>query len=101
LSSGNPKALTFAQAAAEIARATKRDIAFIPISPEEYRVAAVAAGAPEEVAELAIYLFTTVLDGRNTAVAHGVREALGRDARSFSDYVARAATTGVWSVEPA
>jgi uncharacterized protein YbjT (DUF2867 family) len=96
-----PRALTFAQAAAEIGQATGREIAFVSIPAEDYRVEAVAAGAPEEVADLAIYLFTTVLDGRNTPVADGVRQALGREARDFSDYVARTAATGVWSVNHA
>lgn len=96
-----PRALTFAQAAAEIGKAAGREIAFTPISPDDYRGEAAAAGAPEDVVELAIYLFTTVLDGRNTPVADGVRQALGRPARDFSDYVARTAAAGVWSVAPA
>ncbi len=43
-----------------------------------------------------IYLFTTVLDGRNTPLADGVQRALGRPPRDFSDYVRRTAATGVW-----
>ena len=51
------------------------------------------------MAGLVIYLFNTVLDGRNTPVADGVERALGRPPRSFADYVARTATTGVWGAK--
>jgi hypothetical protein len=32
------------------------------------------------------YLVTEVLDGRNERLADGVREALGREPRDFSEY---------------
>lgn len=51
---------------------------------------------PGAEADLVIYLFTTVLDGRNTPLADGVQRALGRPPRDFSDYVRRTAATGVW-----
>ena len=47
-----------------------------------------------------VYLFNTVLDGRNTPIAHGVEQALGRPPRNFADYVARTAPTGVWEAKP-
>jgi hypothetical protein len=43
-----------------------------------------------------IYLFKTVLDGRNTPVADGVQRALDRPPRGFAEYLARTAPTGVW-----
>jgi hypothetical protein len=43
-----------------------------------------------------LYLFTTVLDGRNTAITDGVQRALGRASRDFADCVRRTAVTGVW-----
>ncbi len=91
-----PRALTFADAVGEIARATGREIAFVPVPAEAYRAGMAEAGLPAEVIELTLYLFTTVLDGRNTPVADGVSQALGRPARDFSDYVARTAATGAW-----
>ena len=54
------------------------------------------AACPARIADLVIYLFTTVLDGRNTPLADGVQRALGRPPRDFSDYVRRTAATGVW-----
>jgi hypothetical protein len=43
-----------------------------------------------------MYLFTTVLDGRNTSIADGVQQALGRPARRFAEYVHNTAATDVW-----
>ncbi|WGK88042.1 NAD(P)H-binding protein [Pseudomonas migulae] len=91
-----PRALTFAEATAEIAHASKRDVGFVAVPPVAYRQALEQAQLPTELIELVLYLFTTVLDGRNTPVADGVQRALGRPARDFSDYVRRTAATGVW-----
>jgi hypothetical protein len=43
-----------------------------------------------------LYLFGTVLDGRNTPMADGVQRALGRTPRDFTQYVQRTAASGVW-----
>ncbi|WP_223480406.1 MULTISPECIES: NAD(P)H-binding protein [unclassified Pseudomonas] len=91
-----PHALTFAEATAEIAHASKRDVGFVAVPPDAYRQALEQAQLPTELIELVLYLFTTVLDGRNTPVADGVQRALGRPARDFSDYVRRTVATGVW-----
>ncbi|MNG05070.1 hypothetical protein D3C84_882420 [compost metagenome] len=64
--------------------------------PDAYRQALEQAQLPTELIELVLYLFTTVLDGRNTPVTDGVQRALGRPARDFSDYVRRTVATGVW-----
>jgi uncharacterized protein YbjT (DUF2867 family) len=91
-----PRAFTFAEAIGEIAQATGRDIRFIAAPPTEFRAQLVASGVPAAEADLVIYLFATVLDGRNTPLADGVQRALGRPPRDFSDYVRRTAATGVW-----
>jgi uncharacterized protein YbjT (DUF2867 family) len=91
-----PRALTFAEAIGEIAQATGREIRFIAVPPADFRAQLVASGVPGSEADLVIYLFTTVLDGRNTPLADGVQRALGRPPRDFSDYVRRMAATDVW-----
>jgi uncharacterized protein YbjT (DUF2867 family) len=90
------KALTFAEAIGEIARATGRDIAFISVSADDYRAELIRQGVPDDYIELILYLFATVLDGRNTPLADGVQRALGRPPRDFSDYVRQTAATGIW-----
>jgi uncharacterized protein YbjT (DUF2867 family) len=91
-----PRTLTFAEVIGEIAQATGRDIRFTAAPPADFRAQLVASGVPGAEADLVIYLFTTVLDGRNTPLADGVQRALGRPPRDFSDYVRRTAATGVW-----
>ena len=91
-----PRALTFPEAINEIAQATGRDIRFTAAPPADFHAQLVASGVPATDADLVIYLFTTVLDGRNTPLADGVQRALGRPPRDFSDYVRRTAATGVW-----
>jgi uncharacterized protein YbjT (DUF2867 family) len=91
-----PRALTFKDAIDEIARTTGRSIPFVTTTPEEYRAGMLQAQVPAEVIDLVLYLFSTVLDGRNTPVADGVQRALGRAPRDFSDYAKRTAATGIW-----
>lgn len=91
-----PRALTFAEAVSEIAQGSGRDIRFVAVTPDDYRQALEQAQLPAELIDLVLYLFTTVLDGRNTLLTDGVQRALGRPARDFSDYVRRTAASGVW-----
>ena len=91
-----PRALTFAEATREIAQAAGRDIRFGTVQPEDFRAQLVASGVPAVDANLVIYLFATVLDGRNTPVADGIQRALGRPPRDFSEFVRRTAATGIW-----
>lgn len=94
-----PRLLTFADAVAEIAEATGREIRFVPVSVDEYAAALAEEKVPEEFASFIAYLFREVMDGRNTYLANGVERALGRPARDFSDYVRDAAASGVWNVD--
>jgi uncharacterized protein YbjT (DUF2867 family) len=91
-----PRLLTFPQAVAEIAKATGREIQYVQVSPEVYASALEAEGVPADFVWLANYLFTTVLDGRNAHLTDGVRRALGREPRDFSDFARETAATGVW-----
>jgi uncharacterized protein YbjT (DUF2867 family) len=92
-----PRLLTFTEATAEIARASGRDIRYVPVSIDEHAAAAAQQGVPGEVIDLLTYLFGVVLDGRNAHVADGVRRALGREPRDFSLYARDAAATGVFN----
>ncbi|WCM48929.1 NAD(P)H-binding protein [Pseudomonas sp. WJP1] len=92
-----PRALTFAEAVAEIGRAANRDIGFISVPADEYRQALEQQQLERPLIDLVMYLFTTVLDGRNTALGDGVQRALGRPPRDFRDYVRRTAAAGAWA----
>ena len=90
-----PRALTFAQAVAEISGAAWRPVRYRQIGSEEF-ADGMRPHVPEEYIALLLELFTVVLDGRNSDVAHGVEQALGRPACDFADYISRTAATGVW-----
>lgn len=91
-----PRLLTFAEAIAEISTATGRRIDFVQVPPDDYAAALTAECTPPGVVDLLMYLFTTVLDGRNSHLGDGVQRALGRPPRDFADYATDTAATGVW-----
>jgi uncharacterized protein YbjT (DUF2867 family) len=91
-----PRLLTFADAVATIAEATGRAIRFERVSADDFAAALHTDGVPSDDVELLLYLFTTVLDGRNAYVTDGVQQVLGRPPRDFADYARATAATGVW-----
>lgn len=92
-----PRLLTFADAIAEIAKAAGRPIGYLQVSPDDFAAGLGQAGVPADVIELLVYLFTTVLDGRNAHLSDGVQRALGRPPRDFSSYAHATAATGIWN----
>jgi len=91
-----PRLLTFAEAVAEIAAATGRDIRYVPISVEDFMAGLRAEGVPSDVTALLAFLFGEVLDGRNASLADGVQQALGRPARDFRNFARDAAAAGAF-----
>jgi uncharacterized protein YbjT (DUF2867 family) len=89
--------LTFADAFREIGEVSGRPIAFTEVSAEDYAAALRQAELPEEMIGLVLYLFTTILDGRNAHVTDGVERALGRAPRDFADYARDVAGAGAWA----
>ncbi|MET9608655.1 NAD(P)H-binding protein [Streptomyces sp. NPDC006512] len=89
-----PRLLGFTEVAAELSRATGREIAYVPVPDAEYRAVLREHGLPEDFADL----FALILDGRNAHLVHGVEEVLGRAPKDFADYAREAAATGVWDV---
>jgi uncharacterized protein YbjT (DUF2867 family) len=95
-----PRTLTFKDAVAEIAKASNRDITFIPISIQEYAEGMGKAGLPEDFIWLIEYLFTEVLGNPELAeVSNDIEKVLGRKPIDFSEYVAATAKTGVWKAK--
>lgn len=94
-----PRALTFGEAVAEIARATGRELTYVSISRTDFVAALTEYEVPADVIGLLDYLFGSVLDGRNSKPADGVRQALGRPARDFTEYARDVAASGIWNTE--
>ena len=89
-----PRALTFAEVAAELSRAAGRAISYTAISHQEYEQVLRDAGLPVELGEM----FRGILDGRNARPAPGVQQALDRPATAFAEYARRSAAAGAWTV---
>lgn len=92
-----PRLMTFAQAIAEIGRASGKEIRYVRAPMDEYVFALEQAQLPSDLIALIRYLFTEVLDGRNAFLTDGVQRALGRAPRDFADYARSAAAAGAWS----
>ena len=59
-----PRLMTIADVAADLSRATGREIAFVDIPHEAFVSEVANSGAPKDVVWMLDYLFSTVLDGR-------------------------------------
>ena len=90
-----PRLMTFADAASEISAASGLEVAYAPISPEEFH-AGLRAEAGQEVADLLVALCQEVFDGRNESLSDGVMRALDRPPRDFADFCRSATLDGAW-----
>lgn len=91
-----PRLLTFAEAAAEITRATGREVRYVSVTGPQYATMLVEFGVPEAEAGFLAELFAMLLDGHNATVTEGVKQALERDASPFTAFAAEAARSGAW-----
>lgn len=92
-----PRAMTFADAVTEIAEASGRDIKYVPVEVSEYVRHLVDRGYDQNSAEMQAGPFQWLHSQDTGYLSEGVRRALGRQPRDFTDYARRAAATGVWS----
>ncbi|MER6119091.1 NmrA family transcriptional regulator [Streptomyces sp. NPDC001743] len=91
-----PRALTFAEAAAELAGATGREVRYVAVTGPQYAAMLEEYGVPAAEAGFLSGLFTFLLDGHNATVTDGVKLALGRDPKPFAAFAAEAARDGAW-----
>ncbi|MGN9845445.1 NAD(P)H-binding protein [Nonomuraea sp. H19] len=92
-----PRLMTFADAVAEIAEATGRDIRYVPLTAEAYADEQRAHGVPEEWVQLTVGLYEHVRSGGLATLTDDVQRVLGRPARDFTDYARQAAAEGAWN----
>ncbi|MCK3776431.1 NmrA family transcriptional regulator [Ensifer sesbaniae] len=93
-----PRLLTFAEAVAEIAAAAGRPIGYQSVPLADFVAQMRAEGLPDDYVELIRYLFSSVLDGRNSSLTSDIEHLLLRRPRDFATYARETAATGVWSV---
>ncbi|HEX8014421.1 MAG TPA: NAD(P)H-binding protein [Flavobacterium sp.] len=92
-----PRLINFKQAVTEIAQITGTEIQFQSLSVDEYIGMLREYQVPEDELWLVNYLFTEVLDGRNSSITNDIEKVLGRKAKDFTDYVKETAQTGIWN----
>lgn len=90
-----PDLLTFADAATAINTAAGLDVAYLPVSLQDFH-AGLTAELGSEVADLLTSVCEETFDGRNESVADGVMRALGRPPRGFAEFCRKAAASGAW-----
>lgn len=90
-----PRLLTFTDVAAEISRAAKREVRYLPVASAEYG-SVLAQVMPAEQATFITELFAGLLDGHNAHLTDGVQRVLGRAPRDFRDFAQTAARAGAW-----
>ncbi len=89
-----PEALTHDQIAAELSKAARREIRYVPISTDAFREALSDMHVPSEYTDLLVYLFDITRSGVNAKPTGDVERVLGRPPRSFAEFAAKAAGNG-------
>lgn len=93
-----PSTYTFAEAVAEIAKATGRQIGFTPVSIDDYKGEMERMELPADYVWLITYLFTEVLGNpANSITTNDIESIIGRAPKDFADYVKEVAATGLWN----
>ncbi|GAA2222177.1 NAD(P)H-binding protein [Streptomyces amakusaensis] len=84
-----PEALTFDDVVAAVSASTGRPLAYTPISREQYIEEQEARGYPPAFGEVLGDLFQHISADGSAELSDGVRRAIGREPKPFSDYVSR------------
>lgn len=92
-----PRAITWAEAVAVIAREAGREIRFVDVAPEDFVPKLTSSGVAQHDAELLDGLFTLMRRGAIATPIDGVQRVLGREPRTFEAYAAAAAAAGAWT----
>lgn len=82
-----PEALSFVEMLAQITAVTGKPVRYVDVDPAEFTDAMRGLGYPDEIAALVTMLLVRIRTGEEAHVSDGVRRVLGRDARTFADYL--------------
>ena len=91
-----PRALTMAEAVAEIAAAAGREVRYTDVAHDDFVLELVDQGWSKPDAEGYALSVSPVRRGIEAYLSDGVERALGRPARDFRDVVRDAAEAGAW-----
>lgn len=91
-----PRAVTFAEAVAEIGSALGRRVRYVAVPAADFIPELVAQGWSAFEAQLWTAALGSIERGLEAKISDGVQRALGRDATDFSVFVKNAAASGAW-----
>jgi uncharacterized protein YbjT (DUF2867 family) len=88
-----PSAISFDEIARDISEAARRPVAYVDVTPRQWKQERLAAGEPAWLVEDMLFLYNAYREGYGGAVSTTVRDVTGMDPRSFRefarDYAAR------------
>ena len=89
-----PIAVDHNQVASEISKVSSRTVSYQDIAPEQLKSSLVKAGAPSDYADFLVMIFGFLREGYSAGVTSNVKEILGREPKSLSQYAQ--ATQNAW-----
>jgi uncharacterized protein YbjT (DUF2867 family) len=81
-----PKALSYTDVAAKLSEATGRRVAYVAITPEQFREGALAQGLPEWLVSALERLNELAVSGEAEEVTDDVRRVGGREPKTFDEF---------------
>ncbi len=82
-----PEALSFPEMLARIVAVTGTPVVYTDVSAEEFAASLRELGYPDEIAELVTMLLVRIRVGDEAHLSDGVQRVLGREPRTFADYL--------------
>lgn len=81
-----PEALSFYEVAEKLSAAAGREISYVPVSPEQFRAGALAAGLPEWLVDALGVLNEVFASGKAASVTGDARRVSGREQITFDKF---------------
>ncbi|WP_439655791.1 NAD(P)H-binding protein [Lentzea sp. HUAS TT2] len=82
-----PEALSFPEMLARIVAVTGNPVLYSDVEPDEFAASLRGLGYPDEIADLVTMLLVRVRTGEEAYLSDGVKRVLGREPRTFADYL--------------
>jgi uncharacterized protein YbjT (DUF2867 family) len=82
-----PESLSFAEMLARIVAVTGNPVLYTDVAPEEFAASLRGLGYPDEIADLVTMLLVRIRTGAEAHLSDGVQRVLGREPRTFADYL--------------
>ena len=82
-----PQALDHDEVAKLISEGSGKKVAYQEITPDEFRKGLLGAGLPADYAEVLVRIIGFLREGYSSAITTSVKDILGREPRSFKEYV--------------